>query len=368
MSAEAGAPSPSKLNTRNLLSAALIHEIEEGVPPEVDAPKVVVIEPTPELETNVGIMTGAIPVMAELSSSTLLELAAAASTHVYRDGEDIIADGQVGNALFFIIIGSAQEEKNGNVLSVMGPGCFFGEANLLSKAHRDRVFAVGVTECLSLGRAEVDQLSEAAGMALRRVLKRLIAAKFDLKQRQHGDRLTVINAALQKESEGPNSPSSTDADEDLVRQTMLEALQFGDTTIPVGEDGEAPRVGSPQYGEAVAAMWQSTASLGESVGPEGVAAGEDNVGADADEAELDSNVEMELRFMFLDSVPLFSAMTRDELLRLAELMASEYYEDEPVLEKGEDGDSMFILKDGRCEAVKELLHGGGGEGGGCVSI
>jgi hypothetical protein len=50
--------------------------------------------------------------------------------------------------------------------------------------------------------------------------------------------------------------------------------------------------------------------------------------------------------LFLRGVPRFKALTDEELVEIGEVMAEDYYEDEPIVEKGDDGDSMFVLREG----------------------
>eukprot|EP01043_Picozoa_sp_COSAG02_P012568 COSAG02_NODE_486_length_21363_cov_22.137509_11_plen_1562_part_00 len=52
------------------------------------------------------------------------------------------------------------------------------------------------------------------------------------------------------------------------------------------------------------------------------------------------------RARFLEAVPLMKEMSHTELRRIADAMASEHYEDEEIFEEGEDGDSMYIVKEG----------------------
>ena len=54
------------------------------------------------------------------------------------------------------------------------------------------------------------------------------------------------------------------------------------------------------------------------------------------------------RVHFLEAVPLMKGMSHTELRRIADAMASEHYEDEEIFEQGEEGDSMYIVKEGIC--------------------
>ena len=58
------------------------------------------------------------------------------------------------------------------------------------------------------------------------------------------------------------------------------------------------------------------------------------------------------RVHFLEAVPLMKGMSHTELRWIADAMASEQYEDEEVFEEGEEGDSMYIVKEGVCIVEK----------------
>eukprot|EP01044_Picomonas_judraskeda_P002122 COSAG03_NODE_142_length_11687_cov_11.710131_9_plen_1477_part_00 len=72
-----------------------------------------------------------------------------------------------------------------------------------------------------------------------------------------------------------------------------------------------------------------------------------SMGFDSDE-QLDESREDETstRVQFLAAVPLMAAMTAEELKRIAATMVSEHYEDEYILEEGDTGASMYIVKQG----------------------
>ena len=268
------------------------------------------------LMSKINAMCGAVPRMSELPAEMLLELAAAASTHKYKDGVDIVKEGAIGDSMFFVIKGTAQETRDSEVLSVQGVGAFFGEANLLSKSHKNRMLAIGQTECLRLKRADVEQMSGAGQEALQQILKEVIAAKYTRAHMGQRQRLQSIQTAL--DAEVSSSPTTEDA---MIQKMMLEALSFRGSSEPEPEQDERPT--SP-----LAPPVPVPEKLG-----------------------VEDRVETEIRAMFLDSVPLLSAMTRHELWRLADVMVSESYEDEPIIEKGDQGDSMFVLKEGCAEAV-----------------
>ena len=63
---------------------------------------------------------------------------------------------------------------------------------------------------------------------------------------------------------------------------------------------------------------------------------------DLDERQGDESTHAQ----FLSAVPLMATMTPDELEQIAAAVASEHYEDEYILEQGDEGASLYIVKNG----------------------
>ena len=103
----------------------------------------------------------------------------------------------------------------------------------------------------------------------------------------------------------------------IVRQTMMEAISFG-----AGSSAETP---TDETDETQSGHWSH----------------------DDEHAVI-----IQRRANFLAGVPLFTSMTAGELEAIAEVIHDEEYEDEPIITEGDEGDSMYVLKDGAAVAEK----------------
>jgi CRP-like cAMP-binding protein/Ca2+-binding EF-hand superfamily protein len=64
-------------------------------------------------------------------------------------------------------------------------------------------------------------------------------------------------------------------------------------------------------------------------------------------------LQVELRHSFLAWVPLFKAMTAAELDEIADAMVDEEYEYEDIVEQGDEGDSLFVIRQGTAVVEKD---------------
>jgi CRP/FNR family transcriptional regulator, cyclic AMP receptor protein len=79
---------------------------------------------------------GRVPLFAGLSRRQLHHLAGVADEVRFRPGATVIAEGDLGEALFVIVEGRAKVTRGGKPLSTMAPGEFFGEISLLDRGPR----------------------------------------------------------------------------------------------------------------------------------------------------------------------------------------------------------------------------------------
>ena len=78
-----------------------------------------------------------VPLFANASKSELAEIAAIADEVDLPAGKTLIEEGETGREFFVLIDGTADVTQGGKqVGKIMGPGDFFGEIALISKAPR----------------------------------------------------------------------------------------------------------------------------------------------------------------------------------------------------------------------------------------
>ena len=78
----------------------------------------------------------AVPLFAGASKAELADVAAIADEVDLPAGRTLISEGETGREFFVLIDGSADVSQAGSSIRTMGPGDFFGEIALISKAPR----------------------------------------------------------------------------------------------------------------------------------------------------------------------------------------------------------------------------------------
>ncbi len=106
----------------------------------------------------------------EFPTAEVWELLRWAKWHDYPDGELIIEEGTQGDAFFIIISGQVQVRKEGQIITSLKQGDFFGEIGYLAKGeHAASIIADGPVSALSLNAAIVDRASEGCQITFQRV-------------------------------------------------------------------------------------------------------------------------------------------------------------------------------------------------------
>ena len=78
-----------------------------------------------------------VPLFADASKSELAEVAAIADEVDLPAGKTLIKEGETGREFFVLVDGTADVTQGGKeIRKIMGPGDFFGEIALISKAPR----------------------------------------------------------------------------------------------------------------------------------------------------------------------------------------------------------------------------------------
>ena len=86
--------------------------------------------------TKINLIKG-VPLFAEASKAQLAEIASIADEVDLPAGKTLITEGDSGREFFILIDGTADVTQGGKKIGkVMGPGDFFGEIALVSKAPR----------------------------------------------------------------------------------------------------------------------------------------------------------------------------------------------------------------------------------------
>ncbi len=81
----------------------------------------------------------------------MARIAAAAVEVEFPDEHVIARQGEIGTGFFVIVSGGARVIRDGETLTTLGPGDFFGELSILDRQPRiAQVVAVGPTTCLAL--------------------------------------------------------------------------------------------------------------------------------------------------------------------------------------------------------------------------
>jgi CRP/FNR family cyclic AMP-dependent transcriptional regulator len=110
---------------------------------------------------------GAVPLFRALSSELLAAVAGSMSEQRYTAGQEIVRQGEDGQALYVVLAGQARVERGGGAgeaveLAMLGPGGFFGEMSVLDGQPRSAtVRAVGEVRCALLPRWAIERAIQA---------------------------------------------------------------------------------------------------------------------------------------------------------------------------------------------------------------
>jgi CRP-like cAMP-binding protein len=86
----------------------------------------------------------------------------------YSQGGVIVREGEIGTGFFVIVSGQVRVVRDGETVSTLGPGEFFGELSVLDHRPRNaQVAAVAPTTCLALASWDLeDVITEQPRVAL----------------------------------------------------------------------------------------------------------------------------------------------------------------------------------------------------------
>ena len=109
----------------------------------------------------------AVPLFRELSPELLAAVAGSMGERRFAAGQEIVRQGEDGQALYVVLAGQARVERGGTAgdsveLAMLGPGGFFGEMSLLDGQPRSAtVRAIGEVHCALLPRWALERAIQA---------------------------------------------------------------------------------------------------------------------------------------------------------------------------------------------------------------
>ena len=96
-------------------------------------------------------LLGAMPLFEGLDADDLGGVADRTVEVDYGQGGVIVREGEIGTGFFVIVSGQVRVVRDGETVSTLGPGEFFGELSVLDHRPRNaQVAAVAPTTCLAL--------------------------------------------------------------------------------------------------------------------------------------------------------------------------------------------------------------------------
>jgi serine/threonine protein kinase len=114
----------------------------------------------------------------EFSHAEIWEVLRASDWHEYKDGEDIVREGEMDDRFYIIVSGQAEVEANGEKLGVLEDGSSFGETSYVRGAKRTAsIKANGPVTILRVSSTLMEQVSSACQLRFNKVFLRSLITR-----------------------------------------------------------------------------------------------------------------------------------------------------------------------------------------------
>jgi serine/threonine protein kinase len=114
----------------------------------------------------------------EFSHAEIWEVLRASDWHDYKDGEDIVREGEMDDRFYIIVVGKAAVEANGTALGVLENGACFGETSYVRGAKRTAsIKADGAVTILRVSSTLMEQVSSACQLRFNKVFLRSLITR-----------------------------------------------------------------------------------------------------------------------------------------------------------------------------------------------
>jgi serine/threonine protein kinase len=114
----------------------------------------------------------------EFSHAEIWEVLRASDWHEYKDGEDIVREGEMDDRFYIIISGHAAVESNGRKLGTLRDGDCFGETSYVRGAKRTAsIKALGTVMMLRVSSTLMEQVSSACQLRFNKVFLRSLITR-----------------------------------------------------------------------------------------------------------------------------------------------------------------------------------------------
>ena len=109
----------------------------------------------------------------EFSHAEIWEVLRASDWHEYKDGDDIVREGEIDDRFYIIVSGKVAVEANGNQVGALGSGECFGETSYVRGAKRQAsIKADGAVTILRVSSTLMEQVSSACQLRFNKVFLR----------------------------------------------------------------------------------------------------------------------------------------------------------------------------------------------------
>jgi serine/threonine protein kinase len=114
----------------------------------------------------------------EFSHAEIWEVLRASDWHEYKDGEDIVREGEMDDRFYIIVSGECAVEANGRQLGVLSDGDCFGETSYVRGAKRTAsITAKGPITILRVSSTLMEQVSQACQLRFNKVFLRALITR-----------------------------------------------------------------------------------------------------------------------------------------------------------------------------------------------